>query len=314
MKRLMSLIVIFCIVALAIVPVSAFAKDSEYEVYVNNKLMKSEYPPISHNNAVYVPLWSLLGQLNMSAKDYSGVLRINHPYRTLLVKADQNMMTYFGRNMDIKYARLEYPIITQDYVMYVPLVFLGDYLDMKIAYGENGRIDITSADLSKDVSWGKDYDIEKAAKQLNLDAAAEGIWKTNSSLWNKKTYFGGHSSKKNYLENSVVSYSGATVTLANSLETYTVTFSSLEDIVNALTNVDPFDGLGWSKDTIDMIKDGYVKIGMTKLMARYSWGAPDKVNKYSSKYSYSEQWVYNYTSSMSFLYFDEDGKLTNIQN
>ncbi|MEC0227280.1 stalk domain-containing protein [Paenibacillus alba] len=148
MKKFVSLIVIFCTIALAIVPVSALANDSEYEVYVNNKLMKSEYPPISHNNAVYVPLWSLLGQLNMSAKDYSGVLRINHPYRTLLVKADQNMMTYFGRNMDIQYTRLEYPIITKDYVMYVPLVFLGDYLDMKIAYGENGRIDITSADLS----------------------------------------------------------------------------------------------------------------------------------------------------------------------
>ena len=56
--------------------------------------------------------------------------------------------------------------------------------------------------------------------------------------------------------------------------------------------------------------DGYVRIGWTKEMCMESWGEPKRINKTTSKYSISEQWVYD---SGSYLYF-ESGKLVTIQN
>ena len=89
----------------------------------------------------------MVNQQAWSAESYSGVLRVNHPYRVLLIRADQNMITYFGRSMDVHYTRLDYPIITKDDVMYVPLAFLGDYLNMQVAYGDNGRIETLQQEI-----------------------------------------------------------------------------------------------------------------------------------------------------------------------
>lgn len=53
-----------------------------------------------------------------------------------------------------------------------------------------------------------------------------------------------------------------------------------------------------------------VRIGMTKMQCRASWGAPEDINRTEASYGVHEQWCYpNYR----YLYF-EDGRLTTIQD
>ncbi|MDO5104473.1 hypothetical protein [Capnocytophaga sp.] len=56
--------------------------------------------------------------------------------------------------------------------------------------------------------------------------------------------------------------------------------------------------------------NGYVRIGWSKQMCIDSWGKPESINKTTTQYSVSEQWVYG---NGNYLYF-ENGKLTAIQN
>ncbi|MCU6792612.1 hypothetical protein OB236_10820 [Paenibacillus sp. WQ 127069] len=172
MKVRISIVFFVALFISIFIPLMASANESEYSVYINGKELNSDYAPITKNNAVYVPLWAVLGQLNMSTEDYNGVLKINHPNRILMVISDQNILTYIGRKGDVHSTRLEYPIISENYVMYTPLTFLSEYFDMQVAYGENGRIDITIGDLSKDVAWatpkGYNYTLDTIAKKFKL--------------------------------------------------------------------------------------------------------------------------------------------------
>ncbi len=59
-----------------------------------------------------------------------------------------------------------------------------------------------------------------------------------------------------------------------------------------------------------LINEGKVIVGMSAKMCRAAWGEPDHINRTVTKYSISEQWVYD---SGNYLYF-ENGKLTAIQN
>ncbi len=59
-----------------------------------------------------------------------------------------------------------------------------------------------------------------------------------------------------------------------------------------------------------LINENRVVIGMSAKMCRAAWGEPDHINRTVTKYSTSEQWVYD---SGNYLYF-ENGKLTAIQN
>jgi hypothetical protein len=60
----------------------------------------------------------------------------------------------------------------------------------------------------------------------------------------------------------------------------------------------------------EIILQGKIRIGMTKNMCRDSWGEPDDINKTITSYGTNEQWVYGY----SYVYFDENGQITAIQN
>lgn len=55
------------------------------------------------------------------------------------------------------------------------------------------------------------------------------------------------------------------------------------------------------------------KIGTTAkaVVEQTSWGKPDSVNRITTKYGVSEQWVYE--ANNSYLYFT-NGKLSGIQN
>lgn len=66
----------------------------------------------------------------------------------------------------------------------------------------------------------------------------------------------------------------------------------------------------YGKSIAKDMMDGSVSIGWNKQMCIESWGKPDRINKTTSKYSVSEQWVYD---SGNYLYF-ENGKLVTIQN
>lgn len=59
------------------------------------------------------------------------------------------------------------------------------------------------------------------------------------------------------------------------------------------------------------VKDKRLVIGMTVSQAVQSWGEPAKINKTTTARGTREQWVY---PGGTYLYFDESGKLTTIQN
>lgn len=59
-----------------------------------------------------------------------------------------------------------------------------------------------------------------------------------------------------------------------------------------------------------LIMVGRVWIGMSEAQAKASWGEPDSINTTTTRYSVSDQWVYD---KRGYLYF-ENGKLTTIQD
>ncbi len=65
-----------------------------------------------------------------------------------------------------------------------------------------------------------------------------------------------------------------------------------------------------------LILDHLVVVGMSKYIARLSWGSPFKVNKITTALGTEEQWVYedSWSGKWKFLYFDTAGKLTCIQD
>jgi hypothetical protein len=72
---------------------------------------------------------------------------------------------------------------------------------------------------------------------------------------------------------------------------------------------------GWSDTHIAHIACRSVVIGMNSDQAIAAWGRPDDVNRTTSAYGVSEQWVYEDSDGIprSYLYFD-DGVLTTVQN
>lgn len=65
----------------------------------------------------------------------------------------------------------------------------------------------------------------------------------------------------------------------------------------------------WSHEDCQLIANAKVRIGMSAVQARASWGTPDDINRTTTARGTDEQWVYD----SSYLYF-EDGLLTSIQN
>ncbi|MEK8129304.1 copper amine oxidase N-terminal domain-containing protein [Paenibacillus filicis] len=289
-----------------------------YQIYVNGSYLQSDFAPIVRNNAVHVPLWSLLGKLKISAESVDGILRINLPQRILLIRSDSSLMTYYGRGMDEHGARLEYPPISEQDVIYVPVAFLTEYMDMKAAWGDNHRIDLTAADLSKDASWGKDAVIAKGIKQLALDTGAENIWKEYPKLWAATLPYAGHDFSGPQFHEfeplTVISYNGAKVTLSNGKQEITYTFSSLDQLIDSFYIRDPLNDFNWSESIKSLIREGKVKIGMTREQAELAWGKPNKINEMKTVLGVSEQWVYRGLGigNDSYLYFT-NGLLETIQ-
>jgi hypothetical protein len=284
-----------------------------YQVYINSGYLKSDYAPITRNDAVYLPLWDVLGKLNISAEPVDGIVRINLPSRILLLRADSNLMSYYGRSMDPHSARLKYQPISENDVIYVPLVFLTDYMDMKVAWGEQQRIDITAEDLSKNASWGNKKTISDGIKQLKLETDAEAFWKSHPVLWVGK--LGMDFSKENvheYQQVSVISYNGAKVTISNGSITSEHTFNTMDSINRSFYTSDPLADIDWPENIKALVREGIAKLGMSREQAVSAWGQPSKINKTTSAYGDIEQWVYRGIGYTNYLYFT-NGILSTIQ-
>ena len=67
-------------------------------------------------------------------------------------------------------------------------------------------------------------------------------------------------------------------------------------------------------DKVDLIKQGKIRVGMTKEQVRISWGNPNDINRTTTMYGTREQWVYKgYDYDRDYVYFDGD-ICTTIQN
>lgn len=66
----------------------------------------------------------------------------------------------------------------------------------------------------------------------------------------------------------------------------------------------------YGESIANLILSHKVHIGMTKDMARESWGRPQDINRTITQFGTHEQWVYG---NGNYLYFDDD-RLTTIQN
>lgn len=289
----------------------------DYQIYVNGDYLKSDYPAIVRNDVIYIPLWALLGKLRMSAQPVEDVLRINHPNRIVLIGSNSNAITFYGKKMDPHASRMAYPIISEQDVLYAPISFLTDYLDIQAAWGDDRRIDLTAGDFTKDISWGVDRIINAAAKQLQIDISAENFWKQYAdSLWSGSYMPYPNDIKvedrfNQYEKLAVISYNGLKATLSNGSKTIRFDFTSLNSISTAFYIGDPLADFDWSEDVKDTVRRKKVRIGMTQDQVLMSWGEPDNVNLYRGL----EQWVYRYGTSFGaqYLYFT-DGELTSIQS
>ena len=70
-----------------------------------------------------------------------------------------------------------------------------------------------------------------------------------------------------------------------------------------------FEEYGWDEETWDLIKNRYIKIGWNEDQCILSWGYPNRVNRTTSYWGTSEQWVYG----SRYVYF-ENGILSAIQD
>jgi len=62
----------------------------------------------------------------------------------------------------------------------------------------------------------------------------------------------------------------------------------------------------------EAIANKQVMLGMTADQVRESWGEPDDINRTTTRWGTSEQWVYGPSLEAMYLYFD-DGVLTSVQ-
>ncbi|MCP1309956.1 stalk domain-containing protein [Paenibacillus tyrfis] len=289
-----------------------------YKIYINGSYLKSDYAPIVRNNAVYVPLWAVLGKVNASAQAVDGVIRINHPSRILLLRANSNLLTYYGGKMDSHTVRLDFPPISENDVIYVPLVFLTDYMDMKIVWGEQQRVDLTVGDLSKNNTWGQQGIISDGIKKLRLDSDAEAIWKNYPNLWVDSLPRSSDGAMNGGFERfeqlAVISYSGPTVVLSNGSKNVQFNFDSIEAIHRSFFTADPLAQFDWPESVKAGIRQQKVRVGMTQEQVLMSWGKPDDINKTTGSFGTFEQWVYRGPSigTGNYLYFT-DGVLTSTQ-
>ncbi|MEI7026871.1 stalk domain-containing protein [Paenibacillus sp. y28] len=351
-KRLIWVLVLAFFLAGVAVP-SAYADDdaSGYQIYINGEKFTYDYGPIVHKDAVYVPFYGVLGQMNISpiAGKSTGVLRIETPTHVYLTKPDSNVLYSFALDasntkdksenptftgFDYEFIRLDYPLIVKDWVIYVPIHFLTNYMGIEAAWGEDNTISLYGGNYDVTAGWEKvhqdivakyhkpysyeqikDYFLDKGinenVEELSVFTEAESLWSQYSTLWLDKLSYDWGDEHDHMQEVHLVGYSGLSATFSSSSHgEFTHTFKSVYAMKSAFYAEDPFAGTGWSSEVINLIKKQNIQVGMTETMVVYAWGKPSSVNQYGGL----TQWSYRKGNGLPYVYFYfQDGVLTSIQ-
>ncbi|SFL26449.1 Copper amine oxidase N-terminal domain-containing protein [Paenibacillus sp. 1_12] len=278
-----------------------------YKIFINSNYLKSENTPITHNDAIYLPLGAITDKLTIPAVVVNGIIRINTPSRIILLRTNSDLMTYFDTTMKPNSARLEYPPILVNGFIYVPLVFLTDYMDMKVVWGEQQRIDITAGEFRRNASWGKQAIVDEGIKKLKFETDAEQFWKNNPVLWIKNISQEMRESQgyyHNFQQVSIVGYNGGSVTVSNGHYETTEVSYSMNNINATFSLIDPLAEYDWSESIKDSLRVGRVTKGMTAEQVILSSGYPDKRTTIGDL----EQWYYKGIGGVQysrFLYFKD---------
>ncbi|WP_157335497.1 stalk domain-containing protein [Paenibacillus lutrae] len=351
-----------CLIAIFMVsvPLESHAANSSYQLFVNDKKFEGQYQPIVRNNAIYVPMWGVLSELGISPEwdekyrtfrvnTSSGVVffKTNSP---MIIRTELNVNNFDGgdtsQSSDKRFGREVlrlnyYPIAVND-VVYVPLVFMTNYLNLNVVWGENNDIQIS----------GGNFSVEQNLKNL-YKAWNDKFGKTGNSYsnyWYAYNYEGFRSKYFNtafmYFPQQLANYSelaeyfnqdlwvykpsdlftdvglpnltkvkityigdGAILVNDGNYD-YTVPISPLaEDSISGFLTDNPYKAYNWTQKAWDAIRAEKIMIGMNQDMVVMSWGYPKRTNSYEGLYGTYSQWVYD---SDTYVYF-EDGILSSIQ-
>jgi hypothetical protein len=310
-------------------------EEAPYQIYINGEKFEYDYDPIVENDAIYVPMWGLLGKL----------MRFDLPKRILYSNVNSNIMYNIEltrANFTTKdgfekaFERAEYPLISKNSVIYMPLTFLTTYMDITVNWGEDNKIDLTAGSFDTDTPWRNVYKTlyktfdESSYKsfyeyryllspnqriwKLSDEAKAESYWSTNPNLWVNKHSLNYRWDKEHLKPLVVIGYTGLNVTLSDGEEQFDIKFDSLVSLTNAFYTNDPFQEYRWSETNKALVQDQQIRVGMNKDMVRIAWGEPNSVDTYTLRNNTVEQWVYKKGSyNYSFVLF-VNNKVESITN
>lgn len=333
---------------------------SKKTIYINNEKFNYEYGAIELNNAIYVPMWGVFSRLGISPQVDKTYLtyRVNTSKNVIFFKADSNVIFKVGLNVDNfetkdkshspsrefvrEVTRLDYYPITVNNVIYVPLVFLVDYLDLKVVWSKDGKIEINGGDYKYEESLQKLYqDWEK--KLGKIGSSYLNYWYEDNYEKFKRRYFDNgfmffpldlyrHSQLTEFYGKDLwiyrpssfwfstdipnltkvrITYIGDGSMLVNDGKNdYKVSIDFLRgDASTAFLTEDPFKQHKWSEKVWNAIRAQEIFIGMNEEMVILSVGHPTRKNITKSSTGTFAQWVYG---NWAYLYF-KNGKLTTIQ-
>ncbi|TNJ54792.1 hypothetical protein FE784_39750 [Paenibacillus hemerocallicola] len=137
-----------------------------------------------------MPMYGVLGEVGIYPeynKKYD-VVRIDTPSNVLIVKPDYKTMSFTDLGLDnfeqkkefqSVYVNLEFPLITRNYVVNVPLIFLVEYMGIAVAWGEIGDINISG-----------NYDLNGSREVLHKDREARfgKLGTSYTNVWYAYTY------------------------------------------------------------------------------------------------------------------------------
>jgi hypothetical protein len=185
---------------------------------------------------------------------------------------------YKNYKFEAKSSRLEVPIIAPNDTVYIPIIFLSEYLGAVVSWGENNTINIET--ISYDIGqkwiavadklnitdmkyfWEREIGVraDKIRKNLKEEAVTENYWKENPVLYINKSDYRWGLAYKNLEEVVVIAYNGLTVTLATSKGEKTVTFTDSIKAMLAFYTQDPFVNSGWSEKIKEQIRNREISV------------------------------------------------------
>ncbi|WP_240414923.1 copper amine oxidase N-terminal domain-containing protein [Paenibacillus periandrae] len=318
-----------------------------YQIIVNGETFQYDYPPIVENNAIYVPMWGVLGKLQVPVqKRGSGYYQIALPDRLVAFPPRGNIINRFdftkenitGKDV-IHRSRMEVPVLTKNDVIYIPIIFLQKYLAADIGWGEDRTITITGKSYELNESWKNTYeniykkttpevkyksyedyknqlqvDMDHFAQKDHIASEAEFLF---SSYKDIPLYINKNAAEwdgLNHLEEVyIVGYDGLKVTFSGQAGEFSHIFKVAGDIKKELYTTNPFAGKNWSTSAKDAIKNQQIENGMDEDMVLLSWGRPTDISVYHSNKLIYLHWTYGKSPDSRHIFY-YNGKVATVSN